>query len=86
MLLHIMHEPLGGAADVVGVHRVRAHAGELGTAERLGLALLGFRNDGADRFAPQAAGAEGEGAEEAVVQLGPVPGGGEFLDRGAVDG
>ena len=85
ILLHMMHEPLSGAADVVGIHCVRAHAGELGTAEWLGRTLLGFRDDGADRFAPQAAGAEGEGAEKAVVQLRPVPGGGEFLDRGAVD-
>ena len=85
ILLHMMHEPLSGAADVVGIHRVRAHAGKLGTAEWLGLALLGLGHDGADRFAPQAAGAEGKGAEEAVVQLRPVPGGGEFLDRSAVD-
>ena len=32
MLLHIMHKPLGGAADIVGVHGVRASAGELRAA------------------------------------------------------
>ena len=37
ILLHIVHKPLSGAADVVGIHRIRAHAGELRTPERLGI-------------------------------------------------
>ena len=84
MLLHIMHKPLGGAADVVGVHGVRASAGELRAAEGLGIALLGFCDHGADGFATEPTGAEREGPEKAVVQFGPIPFCDEFIDRDLV--
>ncbi len=86
VVLDVVNESLGGTADVVGIHGVRAGAGELGPAERLGFAPLGLGDDGADSFAAQAAGAEREGAEKAVVQFRPVLFRDEFLDRGFVDG
>ena len=61
-----------------------AGAGEFGAVERLGLALLGLGDDFADGAAAHAAGAEGDVAEEAVVELGPGRGGEELVDAGAV--
>ncbi len=74
-----------GAVDVAEVEHVRPGAGELGAVERLGLALLGAGDDLADGAAAHAAGAEGDVAEEAVVELGPRRLLHELVDAGAVD-
>lgn len=71
VILQVGDEALGGARDVEVIHRVGADARELGPAERLRRAGLGPGDDFADGAAAQPASAEGERAEEAVVELGP---------------
>ena len=74
-----------GAVDVAEVEHVRAGAGKFGAVERLRLARLGLGHDLADGAAAHAAGAEGDVAEEAVVELGPRLRREQFVDAGAVD-
>ena len=77
--VQIGHQALRGAADVVEIHRVRADAGELRAAERLRrVPRSACGHDLADGPPAQAAGAEGERLEKAVVQLVPRAGIDEF--------
>ena len=73
-----------GAVDVAEVEHVRAGAGKFGAVERLRLARLGLGDDLADGAAAHAAGAEGDVAEKAVVELGPGLRGEQLVDAGAV--
>ena len=83
--LGIRDEATGGAADVIVVHGVRADAGVVGALVGGGRTTLGGGDDLADGASAQAAGAELESLIEAVIQLRPLTGGGEFLDTGAVN-
>ena len=84
ILLHIVHKPLSRAADVVGVHRIRAHAGELRTPERLGIPPLDCGHHRTNRFAAQPARAERQRAKKAVVQLAPITGTHQLRHRGLI--
>ena len=83
---HVGGEALRGATEVVVIHRVRADAGVLGPAIGPARALFGGGNDGADGFAAQAAGAEGESAEKAVVEFRPIFRGDQFVEGSDADG
>lgn len=83
--LRIRDETTGGAADVVEIHGVRAHARVIRALVGWGIATLGGGDDLADGASTQTAGAEFESLVEAVIQLGPLTSGGEFLDAGAVN-
>jgi hypothetical protein len=67
----ISDEAACGAANVVKVHRIRAYARELGWLVIRRTAALGAGHHFADGPPAQTARAEGESAEEPVVQLRP---------------
>src|SRR3977135_1179937 len=71
-LVQVGHEALGGAADIVEIHRVRPHAGKLRRLIIWRVATLRFGNDLADGPTAQTAGAKSERAKEAVVQFIPL--------------
>ena len=83
--LGIRDEATGGASDVVIVHGVRADAGVVGALVGGGRTTLGGGDDLTDGASAQTAGAKLESLVEAVIQLRPLTGGGEFLDAGAVN-
>src|SRR5947207_5362155 len=68
----IGHEPLGRAADVVEIHRVRSHTGKFRRLIVARFAALSFGNNLANRPSAEAAGTESERAKEAVVQFRPL--------------
>ena len=85
ILLHIVHKPLRGAADVIGIHRIRAHAGEFRTPERLRLSPFDRSHHRANRLAAQPARAKRQRAEKAVVQLGPIASFHQLSHRGLIN-
>ena len=85
ILLHIVHKPLSRAADVVGVHRIRAHAGELWTPERLRISLLDRGHHCTNRLAAQPARSKRQRAKKAVVQLTPIAGSHQLCHRGLIN-
>ena len=85
ILLHIVHKPLSGAADVVGIHRIRAHAGEFRTPERLGISPLDRGHHCTNRLAAQPARAKSQRAKKAVVQFAPIAGSHQLSHRGLIN-
>src|SRR5205085_1494355 len=84
-LEQISDEPLGRAAHVVKIHRVRPDAGKFRRFTIARAAPFRFRHDLADRASAQPTGPEREGAEEAIVQLHPFLAIKKFADNGAVE-
>ena len=70
-LFRIGDQAADGAAEVVEIHRRGADAGMLRAAVRSAGSLLRLGDDAADGASAQAAGAEGEGFEKAVVEFLP---------------
>src|SRR5688572_28862094 len=83
-LMQVSDQSLRRAANVVEVHRIRAHAGELRRLVLSRLAAFGLRYNSSDRPAPQTTRPERECAEKPVVQLGPLSGLDELGNGGEI--
>ena len=78
---HVGNEPLGRAANVVRIHRVRADTGELRAAHRVRRSALRDGDDSSDCPSAQPARSKRERFVETVVQLIPGAGPNEFGDN-----